>query len=122
MAKRIFVLEDDHDIRDVFELLLKEEGYELELSSSFSELKELLKKSVPDLFVIDVMLPDANGIDVCKDLKAQSATRNIPVIVMSANARSKQMSVQACADDYIGKPFDIAHVMNKIDKLLLKPL
>lgn len=120
MAKRIFVLEDDEDISNIFELLLKEENYDLEFPSTFSELKQLMKAGLPDLFMIDVMLPDANGIDICRDLKTSAVTKDIPVIVMSANARSKQMSVQANADDYLAKPFDIEQVISKIKYQLEK--
>lgn len=118
MTKTIFVLEDDHDISAVFDILLKNEGYTIESSSSFGELKGLLKRQVPDLFILDVMLPDANGIDICKDFKQKEITKDIPVIMMSANARSKQMSIQAGADDYIAKPFDIKEVAEKISRIL----
>lgn len=118
MTKRIHVLEDDGDIRYIIEYLLKDEGYELQLSSSLSELKSKLRDSVPDLFIIDVMLPDGNGIEICDDLKNDIFTRHIPVIVMSANPRSKQMSSQACADDYISKPFDLDDVVRRINNLL----
>lgn len=118
MTKRIHVLEDDGDIRYIIEYLLKDEGYELQLSCSLSELKSKLRDSVPDLFIIDVMLPDGNGIEICDDLKNDIFTRHIPVIVMSANPRSKQMSSQACADDYISKPFDLDDVVRRINNLL----
>lgn len=120
MIRRIHVLEDDSDIRDVIEYLLKDEGYELQLSSSFSELKSKLRDSLPDLFLVDVMLPDGNGIEICADLKNDMFTKHIPVIVMSANPRSKQLSSQACADDYISKPFDVDDVVKRIDQLLDK--
>lgn len=119
MIKTIFVLEDDNDIREIFDILLKNEGYNIQSSSTFSELKGLIKTQLPDLFIIDVMLPDANGIDICKDLKQKQTTKDIPVIMMSANARSKQMSIQAGADDYIAKPFDINAVAEKINRLLI---
>ena len=120
MTKRIHILEDDSDIRYIIEYLLKDQGYELHLSSSLSELKTKLRDSLPDLFIIDVMLPDGNGIEICDDLKNDMFTRHIPVIVMSANPRSKQMSTQACADDYISKPFDLDDVVTRINNLLEK--
>lgn len=112
------MLEDDSDIRYIIEYLLKDEGYELQLSSSFSELKYKLRDGLPDLFIIDVMLPDGNGIEICNDLKSDMFTRHIPVMVMSANPRSRQMSAQACADDYISKPFDLDDVVYRINSLL----
>lgn len=120
MVKRIHVLEDDTDIRYIIEFLLKDEGYELQLSSSFSELKSKLKDSVPDLFILDVMLPDGDGADICSDLKSDLFTKHIPVIVMSANDQNKEKSITAGADDYIKKPFDIDYIVSRIDKLIGK--
>jgi two-component system phosphate regulon response regulator PhoB len=120
MKKRIHVLEDDQDIRYIIEFLLKDEGYDLQLSSSFAELKGKLNDALPDLFIIDVMLPDGNGIEICEDLKTDIFTKHIPVIVMSANPDSKEKSVTAGADAYISKPFDLDYVVKRIERLLVK--
>lgn len=120
MIKRIHVLEDDEDIRYIIGVLLKDEGYELQLSSTFSELKEKLKDSVPHLFILDVMLPDGDGAEICKDLKSDLFTKHIPIIVMSANDQNKEISIAAGADDYISKPFDIDYIVKRIKKLMQK--
>lgn len=120
MIKRIHVLEDDEDIRYIIGVLLKDEGYELQLSSSFTELKSKLKDSVPDLFILDVMIPDGNGAEICADLKSDLFTKHIPIIVMSASELNKEKSVVAGADDYISKPFDIDYIVSRINKLLNK--
>ena len=120
MIKRIHVLEDDEDIRYIIEYLLKDEGYELQLSSSFSDLKSKLKDSVPDLFILDVMLPDGDGAEICQDLKSDIFTKHIPIIVMSANDQNKAKSLEAGANDYISKPFDIDYIVKRINKLLAK--
>lgn len=120
MIKRVHVLEDDEDIRYIIGVLLKDEGYELQLSSSFGELKDKLKDSVPDLFILDVMLPDGDGTDICTDLKTDVFTKHIPIIVMSANDKNKEKSLASGADDYISKPFDIDYIVNRINKLLTK--
>jgi two-component system phosphate regulon response regulator PhoB len=108
MIKRIHVLEDDEDIRYIIGVLLKDEGYELQLSSSFAELKSKLKDSVPDLFILDVMIPDGDGTDICT------------IIVMSANDQNKQKSLEAGANDYISKPFDIDYIVRRINAQLAK--
>lgn len=120
MIKRIHVLEDDEDIRYIIEYLLKDEGYELQLSSNFSDLKSKLKDSVPDLFILDVMLPDGDGAEICADLKNDIFTKHIPIIVMSANDQNKAKSLEAGANDYISKPFDIDYIVKRINKLLTK--
>ena len=111
---RIHILEDDQEIRNVIEILLEEEGYEVQLSSSFADLKKNIQDAMPDLFLLDVMLPDGNGADICKDLKEDMFTKHIPIIVMSAQNNSEKRAEEAFADDYISKPFDINDVLAKI--------
>lgn len=118
MKKRIHILEDDKDIGYIIEFLLKDEGYELQLSSTFKEMKEKLTDSIPDLFILDVMLPDGNGIEICHDLKNDMFTKHIPVIVMSANFKNKKNSEMAAPDDFISKPFDLDDIETRIKKLL----
>jgi len=118
MKKRIHVLEDDKDIAFIIEFLLKDEGYEIQLSSTFKELKEKLNDSIPDLFILDVMLPDGNGLDICKDLKNDPFTKHIPVIVMSANVRNAELSEASSPDDYISKPFDLDYIESRIKRLI----
>ncbi|GAA3961981.1 hypothetical protein GCM10022246_13980 [Pedobacter ginsengiterrae] len=113
--KRIHILEDDQEIRNVIEILLKEEGFELQLSSTFSELKKNIQDAMPDLFLLDVMLPDGNGAEICEDLKTDIFTKHIPIIVMSAQNNSEQKAIDAFADDYISKPFDIDEVLKRIN-------
>lgn len=113
--KRIHILEDDQEIRNVIEILLKDEGFELQLSSSFSELKKNIQDAMPDLFLLDVMLPDGNGAEICEDLKTDIFTKHIPIIVMSAQNNSEQKAIDAFADDYISKPFDIYDVLERIN-------
>ncbi len=120
MKKRIHILEDDKDIGYIIEFLLKDEGYELQLSSTVKEMKAKLKDSIPDLFILDVMLPDGNGIEICHDLKNDMFTKHIPVIVMSANVTNKKNSEMATPDEYISKPFDLDDIESRIKKLLDK--
>ena len=118
MKKRIHVVEDDKDIAYIIEFLLKDEGYEIQVSSTFTEMKEKLKDSIPHLFILDVMLPDGNGLEICGDLKTDPFTKHIPVIVMSANVNNKQLSEAVGPDDYISKPFDLDYIEARIKKLI----
>ncbi|WP_410222164.1 response regulator transcription factor [Pedobacter sp.] len=118
MKKRIHILEDDHDIAYIIEYLLSDQNYEVQISSSFAELKEQLRDSIPHLFILDVMLPDGNGIDICRDLKNDEFTKHIPVIVMSANVKGKKMSEDASPDAYISKPFDLDEIHATIKELI----
>jgi DNA-binding response OmpR family regulator len=118
MKKRIHVLEDDKDIAFIIEFLLKDEGYEIQVSSTFKELKSKLTDSIPDLFILDVMLPDGNGLDICKDLKTDAFTKHIPVILMSANVQNEALSEASSPDDYINKPFDLDYIETRIKRLI----
>lgn len=107
MAKKIHVVEDDEDIRFIVEYILKDSGFEVELSENATQFIEYIRYGTPDLIILDVMLPDGNGVDLCIDLKKEERTKNIPVIVMSAHAGALAVLEQACADDFISKPFDL---------------
>ncbi len=122
MKKRIYILEDDVDIAYIIEFLLKDEAFAIKTFPTLKQMKQALRESIPDLFILDVMLPDGNGIEICKDLKEDPFTGHIPVIVMSANVRSKQLSEIAGPDDYISKPFDLDDIEKRIYKALEKKL
>ncbi|KQS41925.1 PleD family two-component system response regulator [Pedobacter sp. Leaf194] len=117
MGKKIFVLEDDEGIRDVIEILLTEELYEF---YGFSTVKDFNKgddKSA-DLYLLDIMLPDGNGIEVCNALKKQASTANIPVLMMSANSSKTHVELSCSSDGFIAKPFNISDLLSKVDLTL----
>lgn len=112
--KLIYILEDNDDIREILELLLTADNYEVVGFPDVSSFHKGLLIQVPDTFILDVMLPDGNGIDVCCLLKSDERTRDIPVIMMSANYTSEQMSSLCRAEDFISKPFDISDFSRRI--------
>lgn len=105
MSKRIIVLEDDLEIRELVEYLLREENFEVRGFENVGDFWEAMNSTRPDLYLLDVMLPDGNGLEVCKALKSDEATQHIPVIIMSAHFSSAMN--ECAAEDFIGKPFDI---------------
>ncbi|WP_316762389.1 PleD family two-component system response regulator [Pedobacter aquatilis] len=114
MAKRVYLLEDDEGIRDVVSMLLKEENYEVESFQNVNEFMSRDHHQKADLFILDVMLPDGNGIDVCTLLKNSDSTRKIPVLMMSANANKNQVELSCSAEGFVAKPFDIHSLLNKV--------
>lgn len=107
MKKKIYILEDNEDIRDVVSLILFEEAYEVRSFQDITEFMARDEHQAADLFILDVMLPDGNGMDVCSSLKNNPLTKSIPVLMMSANANKHQVEQSCSAEGFIAKPFDI---------------
>lgn len=118
MAKWICVLEDDDDIRDIITFLLNDGTYIVSGYASVSEFTARSEATVPDLFLLDVLLPDGNGIDVCKVLKSNFLTQSVPVLIMSAHASKSEIYHSCKADGFIAKPFDIDYLLHKVSSAL----
>lgn len=118
MRKRIHVVEDDEDIRFIIDFILKDANFEVELSATASHFREAIKTSKPDLFLLDIMLPDGDGRDICQSLKNDPDTKHIPVIMMSAHATESGILETYCADSFIRKPFDIDQFLGQINSYL----
>ncbi len=116
--KTIFIVEDETGIRDALQLLLSFENYDVR---SFSDVKTFNlrdKSALPDLFILDVKLPDGLGTDLCNSIKKDDSTSHIPVIIISAHAKSDLVKKSCDADEFVAKPFDIDDVINKIENLI----
>lgn len=119
MKKKIYVVEDNDDIRELVEYLLEVEDYEVKGFANATDFSLKIENDLPDLVVLDVMLPDGNGVDICNKLKANPNTKELPVLLMSANANMAFVSKESMADDFISKPFDIDDLVTRAKKLLL---
>ena len=116
MKKSIAILEDDTDIREICRLLFTAEGYQV---TSFANISSFTKQwPSPDLFLLDIQLPDGNGLELCDKLKTDPMMMSIPVIMMSAHLRRSMMAEGCLADDFIEKPFDIDHLLNRVSMLI----
>lgn len=118
--KTIFIVEDETGIRDALQLLLSFENYDVRSFSSVKTFNERDKSVVPDVFILDVMLPDGLGTDLCNQLKQEPQTSEIPVMIISAHAKSENVTKACQADEFIAKPFDIDDVLLKIEKITQK--
>ncbi|MBE9602547.1 response regulator transcription factor [Pedobacter sp. MC2016-24] len=121
MAKLIHVIEDDDDIRFILEYILLEANYNVMLFPTASAFEAAIIADKPDLIILDVMLPDGNGIEICRRLKINPETFHIPVLIMSAHAAQHAILEEACADDFISKPFDLDHFIDRVNQIL-KPV
>ncbi len=113
--KTIFIVEDETGIRDALQLLLSFENYDVRSFSSVETFNQRDKSVIPDIFILDVMLPDGLGTDLCNQLKQEPATSNIPVMIISAHAKAENVIKSCNADEFIAKPFDIDDVLLKIE-------
>ncbi|MDQ0593499.1 DNA-binding response OmpR family regulator [Chryseobacterium ginsenosidimutans] len=116
--KTIFIVEDETGIRDALQLLLSFENYDVRSFSTVEAFNKRDQSLVPDIFILDVMLPDGSGTDLCNQLKKETNTSHIPVMIISAHAKAENV-IQSCkADEFIAKPFDIDDVLLKIEHLI----
>jgi len=118
LKKTIFVVEDNDDIRELVEYLLEIEDFEVTGFANASQFESQINNQHPDLILLDVMLPDGNGIDICSRLKKDQTTHQIPVLLMSANTNVANIIEESKADDFVSKPFDIDHLVKRV-KLLI---
>ena len=116
----IYIVEDDENIREIETIALKNSNY---MVCAFEKAKDLYKKIdeiMPDLVLLDVMLPDESGYDIVRKLRKRPATKKLPVIMVTAKTTEMDMikGLDDGADDYIKKPFSIMELITRVKALL----
>jgi DNA-binding response OmpR family regulator len=117
--KKITLVEDDPGIQDVIRLILNRDGYEVIV---YSNGHNLLNNDfeIPDLILLDRQLSGLDGLDICRFLKQQANTKDIPVILLSANPQIGVLAKNAGADDFLEKPFNIQDLKNIVTRYITK--
>ena len=120
MTLNILVLEDEPDIRKTLEYNLSREGYKVISAASIEQAKTLIKSDTFSLFLLDLMLPDGSGLDLCKKLKGNSETESVPIIILTAkdDEIDKIVGLELGADDYVTKPFSVRELILRIKSVL----
>ena len=121
MAKgKILIVEDDRDIVEMVEYNLKEEGYETLSALNGEDGFELARRQQPDLIILDIMLPIMDGFEVCRTLRSNGITAQIPIIILSAKSQEadKVVGLELGADDYVTKPFSPRELIARIRAIL----
>ncbi len=118
--KRILVVDDEIYIVHILEFSLTMEGYDVITAADGEEALRRVEEDEPDLVVLDIMMPRMDGYEVCRRLREDPATRNLPVILLSAKGRpmDRDLGLDAGADDYIVKPFSPRRLLEKIRELM----
>ena len=113
---RILVVEDDFDISNMLRIYFTGQGYEVEVAARGGDALALTRKQLPDLIVLDIMLPDMDGYAVCRELRTTTRTSHIPIIFLTQkDERSDKIAgLELGADDYITKPFDIEELKLRV--------
>ena len=113
---RILIVEDDFDISNMLKIFFSGQGYNVEVAARGTEALDLCRKKLPDLIVLDIMLPDMDGYAVCRELRTTTRTGHIPIIFLTQrDERSDRIAgLELGADDYITKPFDIEELKLRV--------
>ena len=111
------IADDDPGIVDAVEMLLEFEGYTVTSTVEGSSVLTL-HDNLPDLLILDIWMSGEDGRDICRSLKADDAKRHIPVIMISASKDIKDSALEAGADDFLAKPFEMNDLLGKIEALI----
>jgi two-component system phosphate regulon response regulator PhoB len=116
---RVLIIEDERGLTDVLEYNLKREGYDTIVANDGQEGLRKAQTLLPDLILLDIMLPGLSGFDVCRELRGGERTRDIPIIIISAKAEETDQVVgfSLGADDYVTKPFSVKVLLQRIKAL-----
>lgn len=116
----IYIVEDDTNIREIESFALKNSGYNIADFESALEFYKALQNKIPDLILLDIMLPDEDGLMILKRLRSTPETKKIPIIMVTAKTTEidKVKGLDSGADDYITKPFGIMELISRVKALL----
>ncbi len=120
MSRKILIADDEPSIVTAVEFLMRREGYEVSVARDGSEALERIESSRPDLVVLDVMMPQKSGYEICKRIREREDWRGIKIIVLSAKGRDAEVAkgLAMGADVYITKPFSARELMSRVKALL----
>jgi DNA-binding response OmpR family regulator len=118
--KKILVVDDDPDILDAIQFVLEDAGYTVQTSLKGESAENIDKlDSMPNLLILDVLLSGKDGRTICRKLKSQAKTKNVPIIMISAHPGAQQTVKAVGANDFLSKPFDISMLLKKVDASII---
>jgi len=124
MGSRILVVEDEADLADLVAFNLRGEGHEVTVAHDGSTALAEIRRSQPDLVLLDVMLPDISGIEVCRRLRRKPETIRLPVIMLTAKTDEvdRVVGFEVGADDYVTKPFSPRELVLRVEAILRRTI
>lgn len=124
MSKKILVADDELDVRNLLKIILEKNGYDVSLASNGIEALRKAISELPDLILLDVVMDEKTGWEVCKILKSQERTKHIPIIILTilsvtlGDECSRRHAEEAGANSYLRKPFKEDEVLTEVKKYL----
>ena len=122
MSKKIYIVEDEPDIRETLKYNFSNEGFKVSTAPDGEEALSNIKKVLPDVLILDLMLPGISGLDVCKSIRADDDIRDMSIIMLTAKGEEidRVIGFELGADDYVTKPFSVRELILRVKVLLKK--
>ena len=122
MSQKIYIVEDEPDIRDTLKYNFSNEGFKVFTSPDGEEALSNIKKVLPDVLILDLMLPGVSGLDVCKSIRADDDIKDMSIIMLTAKGEEidRVIGFELGADDYVTKPFSVRELILRVKVLLKK--
>ena len=122
MSQKIYIVEDEPDIRETLKYNFSNEGFEVFTAADGEEALSNIKKVLPDVLILDLMLPGLSGLDVCKSIRADDDIRDMSIIMLTAKGEEidRVIGFELGADDYVTKPFSVRELILRVKVLLKK--
>ena len=119
-TKNILIVDDEKDILELIKFNISNNGYNCFCAENGEAAIKLAKNKIPDLIILDLMLPGIDGLDICRILKNNKETKNIPILMLTAKTSDENIieGLEAGADDYVTKPFSIKVLLARVENLL----
>jgi two-component system phosphate regulon response regulator PhoB len=120
MGAHVLVVDDEADLRELISLTLSQAGYEVRTASGGREALESIRRQVPDLVVLDLMLPDLSGTEVCREVRRDPRLRGLPILMLTARSEEvdRVVGFELGADDYVTKPFSPRELTLRVNAIL----
>ncbi|MCG8528772.1 MAG: response regulator transcription factor [Opitutales bacterium] len=118
-GKKILVIDDEPDVTDLIEYKLKGEGFSVRVSNNPAQILGEIKDFFPDLIILDIMMPELDGLQVCRMIRSNASLQSIPIIFLTAKGEQEDRieGLEAGADDYLGKPFNTRELILRIQSI-----
>ena len=122
MTKKVFIVEDEPDLRDTLQYNFENEGFKVKSFPNGESFLETIKNDKPNLVILDLMLPGISGLDVCRDLRMNEVNENVAVVMLTAKSEEidRIVGFELGADDYVTKPFSVRELILRVKVLLKK--